>query len=469
MNAYDALPYPGFPYPQSHPDRMRTVGRLLGLEPAPAERCRVLELGCGDGGNLVPMAWALPGSEFLGIDLGAEHIRLGQERARELSLRNLTLRHQDIMDFGPGEGEFDYIIAYGLYSWVPEEAGERILEIAGRHLADRGIAYVNYTANPGGRMRQTVREMMLYAAGGADGSEERIRRARALLETLQNAPALDAAHSGWIKEEARRILGRDPVFVCHDELADVYRSFWFHEFMERAAAHGLQYAAEAGLSDSHIGAAVDGADILHREQYLDFMKGRAFRQTLLCRSGLELEHGLKTEVMPQLFAALNATAAEADGGATEFRGPHGAVTTAHPLATAVLSKLAAAWPEPVPIADLNRAVGEEHAASVAQVLLNTFAAGLLSLYSSPPKTAAAAGEKPLAPAFARLQATRGNKVSTLLHTYITVTDAPARRLITLLDGTRDRKALLRDLGAGGTAAELEDSLRALCRFGLLVR
>ena len=69
--AYDAVAYPGAPFSQTHPDRLATLASLYGLTPAPPGRCRLLELGCGEGGNLVPMAHALPGSEFLGVDLVA--------------------------------------------------------------------------------------------------------------------------------------------------------------------------------------------------------------------------------------------------------------------------------------------------------------------------------------------------------------------------------------------------------------
>src|SRR6476620_1599166 len=97
-NSYDEVLYEGRPFVQTHPDRLATIGRLFGMSPAPIDRCRVLELGCGDGGNLIPMAYTLPGSEFVGIDLGARGIAIGQENAAALGLTNLQLRHLDILD-----------------------------------------------------------------------------------------------------------------------------------------------------------------------------------------------------------------------------------------------------------------------------------------------------------------------------------------------------------------------------------
>jgi hypothetical protein len=51
---------------------------LFGMQPADIEQCRVLEIGCGDGANLIPMALGLPGSEFVGIDLAASPIAYQQ-------------------------------------------------------------------------------------------------------------------------------------------------------------------------------------------------------------------------------------------------------------------------------------------------------------------------------------------------------------------------------------------------------
>src|SRR5437773_5405900 len=69
LSNYDAVLYPSYTHPQTHPDRLSVIGTLFGLRPAPVEQCRVLELGCGNGTNLAPMAWGLPRSEFVGIDL----------------------------------------------------------------------------------------------------------------------------------------------------------------------------------------------------------------------------------------------------------------------------------------------------------------------------------------------------------------------------------------------------------------
>ena len=72
--AYDDLSYESLAYPQTHPDRLATVATLFGVKPAPVDGCRVLEIGCASGGNLLPMAAGLRASEFVGVDLSAAQI-----------------------------------------------------------------------------------------------------------------------------------------------------------------------------------------------------------------------------------------------------------------------------------------------------------------------------------------------------------------------------------------------------------
>src|SRR5256885_14753798 len=74
LTSYDLVAYPSYTHPQTHPDRLAVVGALSGLEPAPGNRCPVLELGCGNGSNLLPVSWGVPESDFVCIDLASPPI-----------------------------------------------------------------------------------------------------------------------------------------------------------------------------------------------------------------------------------------------------------------------------------------------------------------------------------------------------------------------------------------------------------
>src|ERR1035441_8734717 len=106
LTSYDLVAYPSYTHAQTHPDRLGVIGSLLGLEPAAVDHCRVLELGCGTGSNLVPMAWGLPQSQFFGIDLAARALAQGQQMIRDLGLKNLRLTHGNLMEVDDDWGKF---------------------------------------------------------------------------------------------------------------------------------------------------------------------------------------------------------------------------------------------------------------------------------------------------------------------------------------------------------------------------
>ena len=101
LNVYDEVLYPTTSFPQTHPNRLATVAFLRGMQPAPIDRCRVLELGCGAGSNLIGMAFQLPASEFIGLDLAQRPIHSGQSCVKELGLKNITLHWMDVCEATP--------------------------------------------------------------------------------------------------------------------------------------------------------------------------------------------------------------------------------------------------------------------------------------------------------------------------------------------------------------------------------
>ena len=73
-DSYEEVRYPGRPRPQTHPSHIATLATLAGLNPPPVERWHVLELGCGDASNLLPMALDFPEGYFFGVDRAREPI-----------------------------------------------------------------------------------------------------------------------------------------------------------------------------------------------------------------------------------------------------------------------------------------------------------------------------------------------------------------------------------------------------------
>ena len=128
-NPYDEVPYPSQPLRHTQPARLEAIAAMFGMQPAPADRCNVLELGCATGGNLIPLANRCPQSRFLGIDYSQVQIDLARRAAEALGLENLELRCASITDLGDELGWFDYIICHGVYTWVPRDVQDKILAL----------------------------------------------------------------------------------------------------------------------------------------------------------------------------------------------------------------------------------------------------------------------------------------------------------------------------------------------------
>lgn len=315
-NTYDEVPYPSSSFPQTHPLRLATMARLFGLSPASPSRCRVLELGCADGANLIPLAELYPDSEFVGLDLSSRQIEAGREVVRQVGLPNIRLEQGDLLTFDPGEQRFDFIIAHGLYSWVPDSVRERIFALCQQALTSQGVAYISYNTLPGWHMRGMIRHMTLYHASHFEQTSERVAQARALVRFLADAvPAVGSAYGQFLQAELAAMEHWQDGYLRHDLLEDDNRAFYFHEFIRDARRHHLQYLSEPDLSSMLAGnlspsvqstLASISRDLIAMEQYMDFLRNRSFRMTLLVRDGLRLERGLDPRLLRTCWFSANA-------------------------------------------------------------------------------------------------------------------------------------------------------------------
>jgi SAM-dependent methyltransferase len=146
---YDEVLYDSVPVVGSHPAQLAAWATLHGLSAPPVATARILELGCGTGSNIVPIAADLPDAEVVAIDLSARQIERASARAAALGLTNLTCHALDLREVDGRFGSFDYVIAHGLYSWVPAEVRDAALALLGARLSPDGLAYVSFLTLPG--------------------------------------------------------------------------------------------------------------------------------------------------------------------------------------------------------------------------------------------------------------------------------------------------------------------------------
>jgi SAM-dependent methyltransferase len=465
-NVYDAVRYSNNPYAQTHPERLATVAILHGLTPPDPFSARVLELGCGAGGNLLAMAAATPGIRATGVDLAAGPIAEGRAAIAEIGMTNVDLRQGDLRQLADGSlGEYDYIIAHGVYSWIPDEARDALMATIRAGLAPDGVAYVSFNANPGGYFRRMLRDVGLWHSRDIADPAARSAKAQELYKFLGEHRVSNADTYGALLGREVPPLADAPLYrLVHDDLSEHWHPVWFADFAEHAARHGLDYLGEAdlyGLRGENLPEGVEpelwqlaGGDRVAFENYTDLLTARHFRQSLVCRAG----HSIATAPAPERTRRL-----------------HWAVRPqAEPLEVGLVADIFAELdkfrPRTLGFAELQERLGADPE-PLGEALLDGFRRERLIPHAGPLRVALEPGERPKASALARWQAARGPAITSLAYTTVQMEEPAARLLITLLDGTRDRAAIRAELGARSglelSETDLDTNLVELGRLFLL--
>jgi methyltransferase-like protein len=466
--SYDEVPYASYPFPQTHPSHLAVIATLFGLQPPPVQHCRVLELGCAAGGNLLPMAEALPQSSFVGVDLSARQIADGQRVLEALGLANVRLVHASILDVDRSWGQFDYIICHGVYSWVPDRVREKILAICAEQLSPQGVAYISYNTYPGWHMRGMIRDMMRYHALRFATPGEQIRQARALLDFLAQATRIDGGpYATLLRMELEHLRQQADHYLYHEHLEEVNEPVYCHEFIATAQRHGLNYLGEAQITtmlSSNFPYEVQQAlqiiapDQIQSEQYLDFVRNRMFRETLLVRGDVQPDWTVQPERIDTLHVCTHRRVVDESGdvrssATVQYRSKSGmVVATSQPTLKAAFRILGEQWPGTLPFADLVARVAERLGQPPEQVR-TPLAVQILHVYLSSDLMELRALPLPRVPVTERPQALR----SLRLRLELGESGGANRRhevfrpnpfdsvLIPLLDGTRTKAELLEEL------------------------
>lgn len=466
--SYDAIPYDSDPFPLTHPRHTAALAHLFGLETPQLDKCRVLELGCAAGGNLIPMAVELPEARFVGIDLSAKQVAAGNDLVKRLNLDNVELRHASITDFGPEEGQFDYIICHGVFSWVPRPVQESIIKICKQNLSANGIAYVSYNTYPGWHMRGVVRDMMKYHVEQFNDPRTRIQQARCLLNFLTDSVGQDAeAYQKVLSDEARILSRHTDTYLFHEHLEEVNEPCYFYEFADRIDKIGLQYLGDAEfptmLARNFKASTFEilrDVPMLQQEQYMDFLRNRMFRRTLICHEGIKLVRAINSNSLMDLYLASCPPMTFSDPlldseEPAEFRGTVGITTVRQPITKAALIYFGEQAPRHVHFEELFESsidrvrpfysgARQVDAARTKELLaadlITILGAGLIQVVSQAPQFQISISQRPVASQLARLQAHHGYKVTNRRHELVNL-EGFSRHMIHRLDGSHDRRSL----------------------------
>ncbi|MEC4678764.1 MAG: class I SAM-dependent methyltransferase [Nitrospirota bacterium] len=138
---YNLIPYEGGASFNTAPGHLALCALWkTGTKPSLSSFCYV-ELGCGNGANLLALAFYHKNATFIGIDNAESELNRAQKAAEGLSLNNIQFLHEDVRQLNDVSLlPCDYIVAHGLYSWVRADVRSAILSFCQQRLSPSGLA-----------------------------------------------------------------------------------------------------------------------------------------------------------------------------------------------------------------------------------------------------------------------------------------------------------------------------------------
>jgi len=294
----DVAYVPGF-YPTLAPLALRYVAALNGVTPPRGDAgFRVLELGCGLGRTLTTLAAANPGGEFVGVDLNPEHTAAIAHDVAAAGLGNVRVVTADFGHLPDDLGEFDFITAHGVYSWVGPEVRAEMVAIARERLAAGGLCLVSYNAMPGWAHLQPIRGILRqYAVLRQGDTVQRVRDGLAYLVYLRDKHAKYFVDNPGAAAYVEQLLRQDPRYLAHEFLHEHWTSFYFQEVARDFGAAGLAFVGSLPVHTNFWDLCVlpefqelfrTTGDRLVTEAHKDFCANTQFRTDIYAKSAAPL-------------------------------------------------------------------------------------------------------------------------------------------------------------------------------------
>lgn len=483
---YDLLNYPGLVFSNTSPAHLACRAASHGIEFTRPDKCRVLELGCAKGTNLLAHAYSFPQSEFHGFDLSASHIAAAKAASARIGVSNAFFRQMNILDLDEKElGKFDYIVAHGVYSWVPDEVRRKILSLYKACLAEDGIGYISFNAYPGCHGREILWNAIRFFTKDSGDIEEKLQRSIAVAQSIEASIDDRVRYKPVFSREVESLLDKPLPFVLHDDLSPALQPFYFHEFAGHLEESGLQFLCEADPLTSFTGnlnesgqefvASMDG-DLVAREQAIDFIRGRQFRRSLVCHKSVTVDRSFPADLLEKFHLSVHlAPLPEGsdlnDDSSVDFRNRLGStITTDEPLLKNMLAMLGREWPGQFTFEEvINRlrdvpelqANFDGELRRLKDSLIPIYAIDFLKLSVHPTPFCENLPERPKCSSFARFQIEEGSPGICALDGIVhSADDALLRQVILCTNGERDRDEIIAAVRQNaGMFEENDDSLR----------
>jgi SAM-dependent methyltransferase len=272
---YETLAYPAMSHPPSDPALSAASARLRGHRPPHPSQATILEIGCGSGLNLIPLAIRWPKSRLVGIDLSRTAIAEAQSLAYEAKVSNVRFIQADLREFQVAPGSVDFIIAHGFLSWVPDDAKTALFAFCRHALSPQGLATISFNVEAGWRNRLPViqKTKAILQAGAGD-----LMAALAILRSVTEPLSPEVAIIDDMIQKGAGILP-------FDDFAPINDPWSLAHVVEFAQNNRLKWLGESDYSENFRNAP-EGT--LQAQIAADEKTGRTFRSSIFVKESAEI-------------------------------------------------------------------------------------------------------------------------------------------------------------------------------------
>lgn len=277
---------------------------------------RYLDLGCGQGLNLIIAAASHPESEFIGIDFMPEHIAHGRALADLAGLKNVTFIEADFLELANETqslgDSFDYAVAHGISAWVSDEVGQAIYQIVSKSLKPGGIFYDSYNTLPGWISTMPFQHIVASNQRHMDGRTA-LAGALALFKSLKECGAVINAALPSLSQRIDMIDRQDLSYVLQEYNNQHWRPKWVSKVFSDLASYKLSFLGSATLTEAFDQNYPEAMRSLftsrispsEREQTKDLCVNQAFRRDLFVKGATRAWPGQIREILASIVVRSN--------------------------------------------------------------------------------------------------------------------------------------------------------------------
>lgn len=293
-------------YDETSPARLAWAASIKGYK-TNLEEFRYLDLGCGQGLNLILLAALYPKSEFIGVDFMPEHIAHAKFLAKSAEINNIQFIEGDFLEIVKdcqALGEFDYVIAHGITTWISEEVRNALFKISMQVLKPGGLMYNGYNTYPGWLHASPFQNLVLQLQKRNNGKEA-LESAKVLFKKINDANTATKTGLPGLQERIEKMESHNMAYLVQEYNNQFWSPVYANQMLEIANKHKLSFIGSATIIENFktnypkdIQNLIQStSDLTTQETIRDLSIFQSFRRDLYVKGGLKFWGGEHAEYL----------------------------------------------------------------------------------------------------------------------------------------------------------------------------